>query len=433
MTTPPFHLAWFCNFVTEDWNGTWGSGGADWTGGIYVELARALERACFDYMILEDKSMVSDAYGGTFEADCRYGITPKHDPVPLIPLLAQATSRLGLVPTMSTSFYPPFLLARLASTLDHMSRGRMGWNIVTSGEDLAAQNYGMDKLHEHDLRYDMADEYVDLVCRLWESWEADALVMDRASGTYADGRKVHRIDFEGKFYRSRGPLNTLRPPQGRPVFVQAGASPRGRDFAARHADTIIAVNAPVPALKEFRDDVRRRAAEAGRSPDDIKVLFLLSPIVGATMAEAEARVDALAHDDHFIGFTLAEMASITEIDFSAYPLDEPLPELTTNGERGTLISFTEGGRSTKTLRQLAARGMSGALQLVGTPDSVAARMGEVMAEVGGDGFLVTSPTPHLDRVYIAQITDGLVPALQRRGLTRTGYDHEQFRDNLLAF
>src|SRR5947208_10699159 len=167
--------------------------------------------------------MVSETYGMSFAPSLNHALfAPKHDPMPLVPLIAQATSRLGVVGTMSTSFYPPFLLARLSSTLDHICRGRFGWNIVTSGEDRAAQNFGMDKLTEHDLRYDIADEYVDLVCQLWDSWEPDAVVRDRETNTYADFKKVHAINFAGTYFRSRGPLNTVRSPQGRPVFVQAG-------------------------------------------------------------------------------------------------------------------------------------------------------------------------------------------------------------------
>ena len=167
-----FHLGWFVNFTVNAWNETWAdNNGPDWTGGFYVDMARALERTCFDYMILEDTCMVSDAYGGSFETSLKHAVfAPKHDPMPLVPLLAQATSRLGVVGTMSTSFYPPFLLARLSATLDHICQGRFGWNIVTSGEDRAAQNFGMEQLTEHDLRYDIADEYVDLVCQLWDSW-----------------------------------------------------------------------------------------------------------------------------------------------------------------------------------------------------------------------------------------------------------------------
>jgi FMN-dependent oxidoreductase (nitrilotriacetate monooxygenase family) len=433
MPAERFHLAWFLNFTADGWNGQWGDGGAVWDGEFYIQVAKDLERAGFDFCILEDKLMVSNAYGGTMEHDLKQGIAPKHDPVPLATLMAYNTSRLGVVPTMSTSFYPPFLLARLAATVDHLAKGRFGWNIVTSAEDQAAQNFGMDKLYEHDLRYEMADEYLDLVTQLWDSWEPDAVVRDRTTGTYADHTKVHRIDFQGRFYSSRGPLNTVRPPQGRPVLCQAGASPKGRDFAAKYADTIIAVGNDAAQMKSYRDDIRTRAVGHDRKPDDVKVLFLVAPVVDETDEAAHAKAQRLVTNPHYIEFVLTEMASITEVDFSQFDLDEPLPDdLTTNGERGTLEGFMQRG-SGKTLRQLIGLGLVPGVELVGTPDTVAATMDELMQEVGGDGFLITSPSNQLDRRYVTEITDGLVPALQRRGVVRTGYTHEHFRDNLLEF
>jgi FMN-dependent oxidoreductase (nitrilotriacetate monooxygenase family) len=433
MPVKPFHLAWFLNFVTDDWNGTWGDGGRDWTGEFYVEMARDLERACFDYVILEDKLMVSTAYGGTMEADLKHGVNPKHDPVPLAVLMAQATSKLGVVPTMSTSFYPPFLLARLCATIDHIAAGRFGWNIVTSGEDRAAQNFGMDKLYEHDQRYAMATEYVDLVCQLWDSWGADAVVRDRETGVYADYTKVHTIDFVGKYYKSRGPLNTVRPVQGHPVLCQAGASPPGRQFAARFADTIIATANGPAEMKAYRDDVRAKMAALGRDPDTCKVLFLIAPIVADTTEEAFAKKRRWLSDPQFIEFVLAEMSSITEIDFASFDLDAPLPTVTTNAERGFLESLARRAAG-RTLREtLADEGMGGIGNLVGTPDQVADEMAALMEETGGDGFLIHSPVMKLNRRYVTEITDGLVPALQRRGLTRTRYAFDHFRDNLLAF
>jgi FMN-dependent oxidoreductase (nitrilotriacetate monooxygenase family) len=432
MTAQPFHLAWFMNFRADDWNDQWGSGGQPWTGEFYIDMARALDRACFDYIIIEDTSMVPDAYGGSFELGLKHAVAPKHDPAPLVPLLAQATSGLGIVPTLSTSFYPPWLLARLCSTLDHITNGRLGWNIVTSAEDRAAQNFGMEKLFEHDVRYDMADEYVDLVSQLWESWEADAVVMNRETGVYADHTKVHTVDFEGRFYKSRGPLNTARSPQGRPVFVQAGASPKGRAFAAKTADSIIATATGVEGMKEYRDDIRSKMEAMGRKPDDCKVLFLVAPVLGETETEARDKLNRLATSIESIERNLALMSSITEVDFAKFDLDAPLPDVTTNGERGSLEKFVQKG-SGKTLRQLATEGVSRSIELVGTPDSVAERMGEVMEEIGGDGFLITSPSMRLSRRYITEVTDGLVPALQRRGLARTNYTFNQFRDNLLEF
>lgn len=434
MTANRFHLGWFLNFVADEWNGPWGSDGMPWSGDFYVDMARQLERACFDYVILEDKCHVSDAYGGTMQADLKHGIAPKHDPAPLATLLAASTARLGVVATMSTSFYPPWLLARLAATIDHISKGRFGWNIVTSAEDRAAQNFGMEELYEHDLRYEMADEYLDLVHQLWGSWDADALVRDRATGTYVDHTKVHTVDFSGRFYKARGPLNTLRPPYGRPVLCQAGASPKGRAFAAKYADTIISPYQDPAMMKAYRDDIRLRVEAAGRKPDDVKVLFLVAPVVGETEAEARERQQRWLSHPLFVEYTLAELASITEIDFARYDLDEPLPPVTTNGERGTLEAFVAKGRGREvSLRELAHGGLSDPSTLVGTPEQVAEMMGETMEAVGGDGFLITSPVMRLNRRYVAEITDGLVPALQRMGLTRTSYTHDGFRDNLLEY
>lgn len=226
-----FHLGWFVNFTPGAWDSTFSHGGSPWDGKFYVEFALALERACFDYIMLEDTLMVSEAYRGTAEATLKYALqVPKHDPVPLAAIIAAATSKLGVVATMSTMAWPPFMLARVCTTIDHIAGGRFGWNIVTSGEDAAAQNFGLAKLPPREQRYAMADEYMEVVYRLFDAWEPDAVVKDRERGIYADWRKVHPIDFEGEYFRVRGPLNTAPSPQGRPTFVQAGGSSRGRAY-----------------------------------------------------------------------------------------------------------------------------------------------------------------------------------------------------------
>jgi FMN-dependent oxidoreductase (nitrilotriacetate monooxygenase family) len=433
MAAKPFHLGWFMNFTPDEWNDPFGAGGNPWTGDFYIEMAQALERACFDYIMIEDTLMVSDAYGGNFDVYLKHAMmAPKHDPSPLAALMSYATSKLGVVATMSTTFYPPFMLARLCSTLDHIARGRFGWNVVTSGEDGSAQNFGLDKLPEHDHRYDVADEYMDVVCQLWDSWAPDAVVLDRETGTYADAAKVHAIDFEGQYFKSRGPLNTVRSPQGRPTFVQAGGSPKGRNFAAKHADSIIATATGIEGMKEYRDDVRAKMLAHGRKPDDCKVLFLVSPILAPTDEEAQEKRKVDANDPLFFEQALAGISSVTDIDFSQFDLDEPLPELTTNGERGSLDKFAQWG-SGKTLRQLVVDRIDRSIDLCGSPDTVAAKMAEVMEEVGGDGFLITAPNMRVSRRYIAEITEGLIPALQRRGLTRSSYTFDHLRDTLREF
>lgn len=434
--TKKFHLGWFMNFTADLWNAPFETGGSPWTGDFYVEMAQALERACFDYIMVEDKLSVSEAYGGSSEMVLKHavGMVPKHDPAPLAALMSAGTSRLGIVITMSTLGYPPFLLARLCSTLDHIARGRFGWNVVTSAEDAAAQNFGLDQLPPRELRYDMAHEYMELCYKLWESWERDAIIMDRERGTYADHKKVHPIHFNGRFFKSRGPLNTAPMPQGRPVIVQAGGSPKGRDFAAKHADSIITLADGLEGMKEYRNDVRERAKKHGRNPDDIKVLFLVIPTLAETKQEAYAKRDKLSKSTAFVDQTLSLISAITDIDFSKFDMDKPLPHLTTNGEQGSLDKFQQTG-SGKTLRHLVYESaeFESSIELIGTPDSVADDMGRIIEEVGGDGFLITMHNQAVSRRHVLEVTEGLVPALQRRGLVRTAYTHATLRENLRAF
>ena len=429
-----FHLGWFTYFGQNAWSDPLGSAPEPWTGELHLDLARAMERACFDYMLIEDTLSIPAVHGGSNAAYLKYGImVPKHDPSPLAAILGQATSRLGIVITLSTMAYPPFMLARLATTLDHLSRGRFGWNIVTTTEDAAARNFGHAEMPPRALRYDMADEYVELVTKLFGSWEPDAVIRDHATETYADAGKVHAVNFEGRYFRSAGPLNTVRSPQGRPAYIQAGGSARGKQFAAAHADSIIATTNGVSGMIAYRDEVRRHAVAQGRDPDSIKVLFLIAPVVADTMQEARDQYERVLASPGFTERTLALFGSFVDIDFSQYDLDQPLPPLTTNAEQGALDKFCQHG-SGKTLRQLVRdSGTSSTLELVGTPDHVADLMGEAMAAVGGDGFLITTPYHRLTRSYIASITDGLVPALQRRGLTRTAYGAATLRETLLEF
>lgn len=437
MADKRFHLGWFMNFTPDEWREPFGQGGRPWDGQFYVEMAKSLERACFDYIMIEDKLMVPQTYGGSAKASLNYGMmVPKHDPAPLAVAMGMATQRLGVIATMSTMAYPPFLMARLCSTIDSLTNGRFGWNVVTSAEDLMAKNFGMDRLPPRDQRYEMADEYMEVMGKLFASWDPDAVVLDRDAGIYADETKVRPIDFEGKYYKVRGPLNTVPSPQGRPIYVQAGASPKGRDFAATHADSIVSVASGVEEMKKFRQDIRARAEKFGRDPNTIKVMFCVTPTLGETDDEARAKYERMLNSPHFIVDTLASLSAITEIDFAKYDLEKPLPEkLVTNGESGTLDKFQQWG-SGKTLKELVVAGGGGlvsSVELVGTPDTVADRMGEVMEEVGGDGFLITTPVLRVSRRFITEVSDGLVPALQKRGLARTAYAHEKLRDNLLDF
>lgn len=427
-----FHLGWFLAraFSIQGWNEPGFPQSYDWTKpDLFQDAARALERANFDLFIIEDSSCVPDNFGGSMEVYLKHAaMTPKLDPVVLVPYLTMATRHIGIAPTLTSTFYPPFLLARLMATLDHVTGGRVGWNIVTATNDRAAQNYGLEKQYEHDLRYDMADEYIDLVRALWDSWEEGAVVMDLRTGIFADPTKVHRVDFEGKFYRSRGPLNVPRSPQGRPVFVTPGGSPRGRQFSGRNADVVLAGGPTVEHMKDYRDEVLKHAVDFGRDPSTCKVMFTVSPTIVGRGEDAEAiRRQAGQLTDHRLETALASMSYLTGIDFSQFDLDTPLPEIKTNGMQTILSRFAAAGPEA-TLREIVAKPQS--LPLVGTAEEVADRMGEVMEEVGGDGFLITGM---LKPSYLAQITDQLVPALQRRDIVRDGYGHDLLRDNILDF
>ncbi len=437
MAAKPFHLGWFLQGSSvQAWGQPWtGHIGASWMRpDLFLDLARSLERACFDYVLLEDSSYVGESYGQSTDIYLRHGLSvPRQDPSVVAALMAAATSRIGIVPTFGTFAYPPYLLARLVATLDQVSAGRIGWNMVTGSSDYAAMNFGLPGMPEHDLRYEMADEYMEVVRGLWNTWEPGAIVADEETGLLVDPAKVHALNYEGRYYKTRGPLNSGPCPQGQPVIAQAGGSGRGRQFAAQHADTIVATAKGIAGMKAYRDDVRARMTAAGRDPDSCKVLFLASPLIGESAAEvAERRRLHEARQVAEIPQRLAFMSKITNIDFGAFDLDEPLGTLTTNGHQQFLDQLKKTARG-RTLREVMADPAtdSGSVDLAGTVEEVAGRMGEVMEEVGGDGFLLVMP--NVSRRLLAEIEDGLVPALQKRGLVRKRYGHEQFRDNLLEF
>lgn len=435
MATRPFHLAWFLSqgWGPKSWRSNFpGSDVSRWMmPDIFVDLAKGMERACFDYMIIEDSSNIPYTYKGSHDTYLQYAAsTPKLDPAVLVPYLAQATTHLGLVPTLSVSEYPPYLLARLVNSLDHTTEGRIGWNCVTGSNDGAAQNYGHDQHRPHDERYDVADEFADIVTRLWEAWEPDAVVLDRETPMFALGSKVHPINHAGKYFKVRGPLNAPRSPQGRVPICQAGGSPRGLEFASRWADTIITEGGGSAAsMKAYRERIRARARELGRNPDDIKVLFLAHPIIDVSMeaARARARLEADAAEKS-VDSLLSSMSRLTGIDFAQFDLDQPLPaHLTTNGHQSALAKWI--GKTPRELVRSYAR--KDGIDFTGTPDHVAGMMQEIMQEVGGDGFLIFNS--FFDRRYIMEVCEGLVPELQRRGVVRKRYAHKHLRDNLLEF
>ena len=435
----PFHLGWFLHGSSaQAWGEPWtGAIGRDWrVPELFCDMARALERACFDYLLIEDSSYIGESFGGSREIYLRNGLSvPRQDPSVIATLMAAATSKIGIVPTLSTFAYPPYLLARLVASLDQVSNGRIGWNMVTGSSDFAAMNYGMPGMPEHDLRYDMADEYMAAVNALWDSWEPGAILADTDSGILVDHTKVHAVDFEGKWFKTRGPLNSGPCVQGRPVIAQAGGSARGRRFAAQHADTIVASVKGVAGMRAYRDDVRANAIAAGRNLDDIKVLFTVAPELGDSMEEAALRHrQRLARAEAQVPNILAHFGKITNIDFGQYDLDTPVDQLDlwTNGHQQLLEEFRRfAGKRSLRQAMFAYRGNPGSIELIGTPDAVASQMAEAMQEAGGDGFLIS--LGNVSRRSVAEIADGLVPALQARGLVRKAYEFAHFRDNLRAF
>ena len=434
MAHTKFHLGYFTKFGATSWPGDGKEFGSQWADGSYhKELAKILEAAKFDFVFFEDTLIVGDRYANSMELDLKNAtLSPKLDPLPLLPVMAQETSHIGLIATASTTFYPPYLLARLLSTIDSLTKGRAGWNMVTSSERNAALNFGIDKMLPPTERYDIADEFVELVKQLWDSWEEGALVADPQSGIYVDHTKVHTVDFEGKHFRSRGPLNTLRSPQGYPVLAQAGASERGREFSSKNAEVVLGMmTGGVPGMKAYREDIRARAEKQGRNPDDIKVIFLtpvnIYPDGGEPPEISEAEKQASFEHN------IVMASSSLDVDFSQYDLDAPVPQnIAAGGHTSALDSMKKSGRDEgKSLRDLfsAGKGSSG-MDFSGTAEQVAEKMMAVMDEVGGDGFLIEGAG------YNRQLPDlvtGVIPALQKAGAVRTEYIGTTLREILLEF
>lgn len=427
------HLGWFVGrgFSIHGWGQDWwGEDLHDWANpAIFRDLARALDRACFDFMMIEDGSLIPDAYEGSHRAYLKYALTaPKADPMTLVPLLGEDTKGLGIIATMTTTFYPPYLGARLAASLDHMTGGRFGINLVTAHNDRAAQNFGLNQMYEHGKRYEIASEWVEVCDKLWGSWEPDAIKADAEAALYADAAKVHAIDHDGAYFKVRGPLNLPAGPQGRPVICQAGGSPAGKQFAARHADTVIALVRSVEEAKRYRSDMIELLEQSGRDRTACKVMFCTSVVIGETAGEAAAKkIRKSEAAKKNIEPRLAWLSFFAQRDFSQLPLDEPLAKTASNASRTMVDAYTAKG---KTLREIAEDDEVAGIPFLGTADDVADQMIQAMQEIGGDGFLLTEA---LSRRTIAEVTEGLVPALQRKGAVRRQYRHATLRENLMDF
>ncbi|WP_380879306.1 dibenzothiophene desulfurization enzyme A [Sphingomonas sp. DBB INV C78] len=434
MAHTKFHLGYFTKFGATSWPGDGKEFGSQWTDGSYhKELAKMLEAAKFDFILFEDSLIVGDRYGGSMELDLKNAtLSPKLDPLPLLPVMAQDTSHIGLIATASTTFYPPYLLARLLSTIDSLTKGRAGWNMVTSSEKNAALNFGMDKLLPPTVRYDIADEFVELSRQLWDSWEDGALVANTETGVYVDHTKVHTINFEGEHFRSRGPLNALRCPQGHPVLCQAGASERGRDFSAKNAEVILGMmTGGVAGMKAYRDDIRRRAESFGRNPDDIKVVYLTPVHIYPDGGEPPEMSDADKQSAFEHNIVMA--SSSLDVDFSLYDVDAPVPQdIVAGGHTSALEHMKKAGREEgKSLRDLfsTAKGASG-MDFSGTAEQVADKLMAVMDEVGGDGFLIEGSGYNRQ---LPDLVNGVIPALQKAGAVRTEYSGTTLREILREF
>jgi FMN-dependent oxidoreductase (nitrilotriacetate monooxygenase family) len=348
----------------------------------------------------------------------------------MLAAMVMSTSRIGLVGTLSTTIYPPYLLARQIATLDHLSGGRAGWNVVTSSGAAVAGNFGMKKMWSTEERYERAEEFLTLVEQLWDSWDAGAVLLDRTTGRFADASKVHEIDFKGRYFRSRGPMTLPRPPQGHPVIMQAGASDAGRQFSARHAEIIVSHRNTPEAMKAFRDDMRDRMRSVGRDPDTCKIFFTMCPFIGDTEAEAKAiRAERMAKATVNVEVGLAYFSTRVGFDFRGLPLDEPLDPAKVPGADGAQGIFQQHTERQSTLREIAMlEAMKETFVVTGTATQVADQMADVMAYVGGDGIAIRDT---MLPSSVMPIVDRVVPELRRRGLFRDRYRYQTFRENLL--
>ncbi len=398
----------------------------------WVELAQLLERGKFDGLFLADVIGVCDVFRASRDVAVRGGVQiPVNDPSLLIPAMALSTEHLGFAYTSSVLQSHPFTFARQISTLDHLTKGRVGWNIVASYLESSGRNFGRTGLLDHDERYDFADEYLAVCYKLWESsWEDDAVLKDRRQKIYADPAKVHDVHHEGKNFKVDGCHLSEPSPQRTPVLYQAGSSPRGRQFAARHAECVF-VTGPTPeVVGECIRDTRERARKEGRDPEDLLFFMFLKVITGGTEAEARRKYDDfLEYVDYEGG--LALLGGWTGVDFSRFEPDQPVEYIETNAIRSLLQGFTQSGSSRKwTVRDVAkAVGIGGGGPVVvGAPDQVVDDLMQ-WVRAGADGFnLAYMITPGTFKDFI----DGVVPVLQRRGLMQTEYGEGTFREKLFG-
>ncbi|TGD98590.1 LLM class flavin-dependent oxidoreductase [Methylobacterium nonmethylotrophicum] len=391
-----------------------------------ARFAKELEAAKFDAFFMADHLAVLNM---PVEALKRSATVTSFDPATLLPALAVVTERIGLIATASTTYDQPFHIARRFASLDHLSGGRAGWNVVTTSNPDAARNFGLEHHPEHADRYDRAHEFVEVVKGLWDSFSDDAFLRDVESGIFFDPEKMHVLDHQGQHLSVRGPLNVARPVQGWPVIVQAGASEAGRQLAAETAEVIFGAAGSIEDGRRFAEDVRGRMAKVGRDPDHLKILPACFVVVGDTVEEAKAKrahLDSLVHE----ASAIAALSIALGVDASAFDPDGPLPEIpeTNQSKTGRERAIALARREALSVRQLAQRlGGYAGLAMVGTPATIADEMQAWIEAGASDGFnIMVSDVPQ----GLEDVTRKVVPELQARGLFRTEYEGATLREHL---
>lgn len=394
----------------------------------YRRLVGAAEAAKLDTIFIADHLGIWNGLG----SGVAHYANPRLEPLSLVTALSAVTRDIGFMVTASTSYTEPYNTARMFASMDHISRGRVAWNVVTSALEEEAMNYGRDANIDHAVRYDRAAEFLDVAKALWDSWEDDAVALDKASGLFAHPEKVHFLHHTGKHFRVRGPLNVTRPPQGYPVIVQAGSSEAGKNLAAQHAEVHFAVLRSEAEGVAYRADMDARLARFGRQPESFRQIPGILPIVGATASEAEEKqhyLESLMIDEVAVDL----LSTWAGVDLSAYPLDGPVPDLPEeanyNGWRTWLALVRDKANAGLSIRQLARKiSATGSVPLVaGTPVQVADQLESWFRAGAADGFNLMFPLLPDDWMNFMQT---VVPELQRRGLFRTEYEPGTLRDRL---
>ena len=397
----------------------------------WVDLAKTLDDGGFDALFIADAVGQLDVYGGDAAAALTRGVqTPVTDPLLVVSAMAAATRRLGFGVTVSTTYESPYLLARKFSTLDHLTGGRIGWNVVTSLLDSAARNIiGRDRQIPHDERYAMAQEFLEVTYKLWEgSWESDAVVRDRTRGVYTDAAKVHEIGHEGAYFSVPGAHLVEPSPQRTPVLFQAGTSPAGREFASSNAELVFASDPRPDVLRRNVDDVRRRAVGHGRKPDSIKFLTSIEIVVDETDTTAKAKERELAKY-HDLEGGLVLLSALSGVDWSDYGVDRPIEQFDTDASRSILAAVDDADvKHRMTLRDyVGGLGGFGGQLFVGSARTVADELEAYAVRTGVDGFNIAY---HVTPGSFVDVADHLIPELRRRGRASDGDDRVTLRQRL---